>query len=202
MRFMKGFVYLTAIFLLLVACSSEGASKVSSPDSLPTETNSPVGTITNNHSSDSDGNSPLPNTSLKEMNGTAGQLYGYTFEAMMQLDENLNTDMKYIAVDLNPLTQLTEADKLYILNYLEQKFSITVQDNTLEQLIEKEDLKEDLLVLEGTLLRIEKVELGEDTAVITGSKFRSGTGSVGTKIELILENDSWKVASAAMTWIS
>lgn len=211
MRLFKRLIYLTISSLILVSCSLEGESKVNSTDTLPSETNVenndilkiPIDTITNNKSNDNEGDSTQTDAPLdKEMNGTAGQLYGYTFEAMMQLDEGLNGDMQYIAVDLSPLTQLTETDKLYILNYLEQQFEISVQDTTIEQLKEKEDFKKNKLVLKGVLLRIDKVELGEDTAIITGSKYRSGSGGVGTKIDLILEKGSWKVGSAVMTWIS
>lgn len=136
-----------------------------------------------------------------DMDGSAGQLYAMTFEAMLKLDEALNREMNYIAVDLSEMTQLTEDDKAYIIEYL-QSFDTEIRDRTLEQLIEEEQPESDNAALKGVLLRVDKVEINEDSARIEGSKYRSGTGAVGAIITLKLEQGAWKLSDSEMTWIS
>lgn len=143
-----------------------------------------------------------PETLSDEMNGSAGQLYAITFEAMMELEEALNDEMNYIAVDLSEMTQLTEDDKTYIIKHL-QSFGTEIRDRTLEQLIQEEKPDQDLpAALKGVLLRINKVEITEDSARIEGSKYRSGTGAVGARITLKLEQGAWKLADSEMIRIS
>lgn len=139
--------------------------------------------------------------SAENMNGSAGQLYAITFEAMMELDEGLNHEMNYIAVDLSEMSQLTEDDKTYIIEYL-QDFGTEIRDRTLDQLMEEENPEQSSPSLKGVLLRVDKVEINEDSAQIEGSKYRSGTGVVGAKITLKLEEGAWKLSGSEMTWIS
>ncbi|MMZ67045.1 hypothetical protein D1872_295870 [compost metagenome] len=77
-----------------------------------------------------------------------------------------------------------------------------VRDTTMEELKKEEPEFKETMVLQGVLLKIEKVELGEDYAVIEGSKYRSGTGAIGAKITLELKDEAWSVTKSEMTWIS
>lgn len=133
--------------------------------------------------------------------GTAGQLYSLAFQAMFSMDEGLNGNMEYIALDLSELTQLTDQDKAYILDSF-AAYEVTVRDATFEQLAKEEENFEDSMALSGVLLQVQKVDVGEDSAVIEGSKYRSGKGAVGTKITLKLEDGTWNVTDSSMTWIS
>ncbi|MUG46354.1 hypothetical protein [Paenibacillus woosongensis] len=143
-------------------------------------------------------------TSNPEADGSAGQLYGLVFEAMMPIDEALNEDLKYIAIDFSVLTQLTEEDKQYIEEYISSRFAAPVRDATFEQLKESEgdDFTVNGMVLSGVLLQIDKVEISEHGAVIEGMKYRSGNGAVGIAIQLELKDGAWKVIEATNTWIS
>lgn len=138
-----------------------------------------------------------------DINGSAGQLYGLAFEAMMPIDEALNEDMQYIAIDFSVLSQLTDEDKRYIEEYM-GRFAAPVKDATFEQLKESEDddFNDNGMVLRGVLLQIDKVEISENGAIIEGMKYRSGNGAIGIHIELTLEDGAWKVKEAVSTWIS
>lgn len=138
-----------------------------------------------------------------EIDGSAGQLYGLAFEAMMPIDKGLNEGMEYIAIDFSVLSHLTEDDKQFIEQYM-GKFSVPVKEATLEQLMEspEDSFNENGMALRGILLQIEKVEISEDSAVIEGMKYKSGKGAVGISIKLNLENGAWKVVETADTWIS
>lgn len=135
------------------------------------------------------------------VDGSAGQLYGLAFEAMMPMDEALNENMKYIAIDFSVLSHLTEEDKQYIEQYM-GKFAVEVKDATFEQLEESENLRDNNMILDGVLLKVDKVDISENGAVIEGIKYRSGNGAIGVNIKLTLEDGAWKVAETATTWIS
>lgn len=134
------------------------------------------------------------------MRGTAGQLYSLAFQAMMEMDEGLNSEMKYIAIDFSELTQLTEEDQAYILASFET-YGVETRSASIDELKQEEGFK-DKLVLDGVLLLVEQVEISEDAAIIEGSKYSSGNGAIGTKITLKLEDGSWSVSDAGITWIS
>ena len=137
----------------------------------------------------------------QDMHGSAGELYRLAFEAMFSMDEALHSDIKYIALDLSDLQQLTDADRRHILaSFAFQEAE--VRDTTMEELKKEEPEFKETPMLQGVLLKIEKVELGEDSAVIEGSKYRSGTGAIGAKITLELKDGAWSVAKSEMTWIS
>ncbi|WP_019635387.1 hypothetical protein [Paenibacillus fonticola] len=139
-----------------------------------------------------------------EVDGSAGQLYGLAFEAMMPIDEALNQDMEYIAIDFSVLSHLTEEDKQYIEEYISSRFTAPVKDATFEQLRESEGdhFTDNGMVLSGVLLQIDKVEISENGAVIEGMKYRSGNGAAGIVIQLELKDGAWKVIEAANTGVS
>lgn len=205
MRMLKGSIVLVTLALLLAACSGENGNRGQAVGNEGTEQGQPPsgGEKENNPHTKTgemeEDDAPKPEGT--EADGTAGQLYAVAFEAMMKLDEALNDEMKYIAVDLSEMTQLTDEDKNYIMEYL-QAFDTEIRNRTFEQLMEEENNDKNNLVLKGVLLRVAKVDIGEKTALIEGSKYRSGTGAVGTKITLKLEDGAWKLSGSEMTWIS
>ncbi|WP_334074863.1 MULTISPECIES: hypothetical protein [Paenibacillus] len=132
---------------------------------------------------------------------SAGELYRLAFEAMFSMDEALNSEMKYIALDLSDLPQLTDADREHLLSSFAFG-DVDVRDATMEELKKEEPEFKETMVLQGILLKIKKVELGENSAVIEGSKYRSGKGAIGAKITLELKEGAWSVTESEMTWIS
>ncbi|WP_059049905.1 hypothetical protein [Paenibacillus senegalimassiliensis] len=210
MRMLKGTAYLTIIaaLTLSVACSSSDSDN-NSPPVPPASGNTDIEKEPTNNGKGTTGDTDLQpvvdDESTKgpgaEMDGTAGQLYAVAFEAMMKLDEGLNSDMKYIAVDLSEMTQLTTEDKSYIMEYL-QSFNTVIRDRTLEQLQQEENNEDDPLLLSGVFLRVDKVDIGEASALIEGAKYRSGTGAIGVKVSLEFVDGLWKLSDTEMNWIS
>lgn len=207
MKSMRIAAVLLTLMIVLGGCGSEtkrGADVGESPTVKPNQAANEPGTVTEPGGSSNQGateeESP-DSTQDKDMDGTAGQLYSLAFQAMFDMDEGLNGEMKYIAMDLSELTQLTEEDKTYILDSFKD-YGVEIRDTTFDRLKEEEPGFKENMALEGVLLRVEKVDIREDAAVIEGSKYRSGTGAVGTKITLKLVDGVWSVADAGMTWIS
>ncbi|ABN53770.1 MAG TPA: hypothetical protein DEF39_00680 [Hungateiclostridium thermocellum] len=119
----------------------------------------------------------------------------------MPIDEGLNDDMKYIAIDTHTLENATNADKKTVLEYF-KKYDVEIMDESFESLKEKGMVK-DLNSLDGLLLRIEKVDkISDNEIIIECSKFRSGLGAVGVKCVLKKENNKWIIDSSQMSWIS
>ncbi|AZK45025.1 hypothetical protein [Paenibacillus lentus] len=173
-------------------------ASTSTNTNINAETNLPEADKTGMNGSEQEVNSK--HRSHTNINGSAGQLYGLAFEAMMSIDEALNEDMTYIAIDFSVLSQLTDEDKRYIEERMGQ-FAVPVKDATLEQLKESEgnEIKDNDMVLGGVLLQIDKVDISENGAIIAGTKYRSGNGAIGIQIELTLEDGSWMVKKAAST---
>ncbi|MEF2966328.1 peptide ABC transporter substrate-binding protein [Paenibacillus sp. M1] len=185
MKTVKLAACLLSLFLLLTACGQDKDPGAAAPPE-PGQTTGTTGP---------------GQTGSEDMDGSAGQLYSLVFQTLFNMDEALNDGMKYIAIDLSPLTQLTDEDKAYILDSL-GSHGVEVRDTTFDRLKEEEEHFKEILVLEGVMLRIEKADIGRDSAVIEGSKYRSGTGAVGAKITLKLKDKAWSVTDSGMTWIS
>jgi hypothetical protein len=130
-----------------------------------------------------------------------GELYSLALDAYMPMDEGLNGDMKYIAIDMNNLKDIDETDKKQILKYFE-KYNIEVMEATYEQLKEKGLYNPKTMVLNGVLLRVEKTEISNNRIVIEGSKYRAGDGAIGTKVIIEYKNGKWQVSKADGTWKS
>ncbi|CAM5222299.1 hypothetical protein UACE39S_03400 [Ureibacillus acetophenoni] len=93
--------------------------------------------------------------------------------------------------------------KEVILSYFKEKYKVEVMDATLEQLKDKGLYNPDTLVLDGVLLRIEKVEYKVNNNIFfEGSKYRSGDGAVGVEVIVHYKDNNWKVKEVKMTWIS
>lgn len=107
-----------------------------------------------------------------------GEIYRVALGSIMEKDEALSNNIEYIAIDMSNFEELNEQDKKEILAYFEEKFSIEVMDATYEELQEKGLYNTDTKVLDGVLLRIEKVDFVSNEFVFDGSKYRAGGKSV------------------------
>jgi hypothetical protein len=129
------------------------------------------------------------------------EIYIVALESFMSLDEALNHEMKYIAINNDTLIKATEADVDIVVDYFKM-FGVDVINESYKTLKEK-DMVIDEFYIEGVLLEIETVEfLSEDKVVVEGSKYKSGLGAIGVKAILIKEDGHWILESADITWIS
>lgn len=132
-----------------------------------------------------------------------GEIYTVALDSIMEQDEALSSEMKYIAIDMSNFKEVTDFDKEEILSYFNEKYKVEVMDATFEQLREKGLYNPDTLSLNGVLLRIEKVEFKFNTNIlIVGSKYRSGDGAVGVEVTVHHQENKWKTKEVKQTWIS
>ena len=128
------------------------------------------------------------------------EIYGLALDAFISLGDGLTDKMKYIAIDMSNLKDISEEDKDQVLRHF-SKYDVNVMDITLEQL-EKEGRVKDARSLEGILLRVENSEIYENKIIIEGSLFKSAKGAIGTSVILEYLDDKWQVTKASDTWVS
>lgn len=130
-----------------------------------------------------------------------GEIYKTAFDEIMKVDEGLNSDSKYIAINIKTLEGANQKDIEYIFNEFE-KYSNTVIDESLETLKEKGMVK-DLNSIEGILLEIISIEtISNEEVIVEVSKFRSGIGAIGMKYKLERKDNKWEIKDENMLWIS
>ena len=75
-------------------------------------------------------------------------------------------------------------------------------DATLEELTEKGLYNTDTFVLDGVLLRINKVDFKGNNIFFEGSKYRAGDGAVGVEVIVHYKDTKWKSREVKITWVS
>jgi hypothetical protein len=129
------------------------------------------------------------------------KIYNIALDSFMRLDEGLNGEMKYIAINSKTLKNATNQDILEILDYF-KKYDVKVFDESFDSLKEKGMVKQGNS-LEGVLLEIISIEeISENKIKIEGSKFRSGLGAISVESIIVKSENEWKLESADITMIS
>lgn len=131
-----------------------------------------------------------------------GVAYSLALDAYMPLDDALNHDMQYIAIDMTEIEDLDPQVKKQVLSYFASKYQVKVMAATLDDLRAKGLYDLVTLVLDGVLLRLTHAEVTESKIIVEGSKYRSGLGAIGTKVVVKWIDNQWKVTQADITWIS
>jgi hypothetical protein len=135
-----------------------------------------------------------------ETRSSKAQLYCAALDSLIPIDDALNSDMKYIAIDINTLEISTDKEKETIKECF-SKYQVPVVFDSYESLKEKGKVIDDSYI-EGILLSVEKTEISDNNAIIECSKYKSGLGAIGVHVELKFEDDIWKVEVAEITWAS
>lgn len=134
--------------------------------------------------------------------GSLVDVYSKALDSFMPLDEGLNGDMKFIAIEGSTLKYLQADKRNEVLKNFE-KYKVKVMIASLDELKKMGLFNEKQLYLEGLLLSVKDVTIvSDEEIVVEGSKYRSGDGAIGVKCTLKYKNGNWKVDKADITWIS
>jgi len=126
-------------------------------------------------------------------------MYNAVLDYFIGVDEALNIDMKYIAVNFNE--NITDENKENILENL-KKYNVDIIESNLEELIEK-GLADEYGNLDGILLSISDIKVeSENRIMIEGSKYRSGLGSVSNQVILNNVNGTWELEEVSFGPVS
>jgi hypothetical protein len=132
-----------------------------------------------------------------------GEIYSIALDNIMNYDEALSSDMKFIAIDMSNFDNLGEKDKKEILNFFKERYKVDVMDATFEELKEKGYYNPDTSTLDGVLLTLEKIDFKFNNNVfLEGSKFRSGLGAIGVESTVHYKDGKWRIKESKETWVS
>ncbi len=132
------------------------------------------------------------------------KMYATALDALISIDEALNHEMEYIAIDTTTLENVTDKDIEDILSYFANKYNVEVRADSVQGCYDKRLGNKEKLYLNGIVLEVEdenKKVLGSKIT-LNCSKYRSGLGVIGVEVKLEKSNDEWTLISADMTWIS
>ncbi|MDQ0233344.1 peptide ABC transporter substrate-binding protein [Metabacillus malikii] len=130
-------------------------------------------------------------------------IYIVALETIMEQDESLNKDVKFIAIDMGNFEKINQHDKEYILTSLKETYNVDVFEATFEQLKEKGLYDEDTMSLDGVLLTIDNIQYTFNNQVqLEGSKYRSSLGAVGIEVKVHYNDDKWQTKDMKDLWIS
>jgi hypothetical protein len=139
-------------------------------------------------------------TDDSELKRDMGEIYLLALEAFMPLGDGLTNNMKYIAIDMSSLKDLSEGDREKVLQHF-SKYNVDVMDITLDQL-EKEGRLKGARSLEGIMLKVKNTEIMKNRIIIDGSLYKSAKGAIGTSVVVEYLDGKWQVTKASNTWIS
>jgi hypothetical protein len=122
-------------------------------------------------------------------------------DAVMPLDDTLNSKMKYIAIDMGDMPGLDDAAKKQVLRHFE-KYKVRTLEASLAQLKQKGLFNREWGMLDGPLLRIYKITITDHKVILHTSKYRSSSGAIGVAVTLEWLEGKWKVTGAALVWVS
>ncbi|MBF4691557.1 hypothetical protein [Fusibacter ferrireducens] len=187
------------LVLVLTGCNSDNPeNKIGlNPDQQLTANNS------DQEDNDSENNVEKDTTEPagEHESGFFGKIYSIALDAIMPVEDSLNENMTYIAVDTNTLDDATDEDIANIINDL-TKYNVEVIEASFDTL-KSEDMVKDGASLDGVLLKISSVKIiSEDKIEIIGSKYRSGTAAIGVKCVLINAAGEWIIGSSEIIWVS
>ena len=105
-------------------------------------------------------------------------LYFQVISDLYDVDTGLNSDIQMVAVDLSPLTNLSDGEKGALLYRIWNAFGMEAVDTTYAELVEQGLIDEEALYFEtGLLFTFNGVEIGDNKITFSAEKWRSGLGA-------------------------
>lgn len=129
------------------------------------------------------------------------RVYCVAFDELMNVDEGLNDEAEYIAINFSTLQNISDEDERYISDYM-LKHNDEILDESFSSLEEKGMVKE-FNYIEGLLIEVIDVSRQSDTSYeVEVSKFRSGIGAVGMRYTIEYIDEEWTIIQSTFMWIS
>ncbi|MDR2939869.1 MAG: hypothetical protein LBV08_06040 [Clostridiales bacterium] len=127
--------------------------------------------------------------------------YFVLFEQIFADDPGLNTDIKYIAVDLAGAMQEDSTEFLELMKAFCEDSGYTLLEDNVKGLEEKGLIK-DSFFEEGVVISFEDTSLTEKKLVTNASKWRSGLGAIGGAYTLTNQSGVWSITDIENQWVS
>lgn len=110
------------------------------------------------------------------------------------------SDWKYIAIDLSNQENLSVNAKGQLLQKLTEKYGITFQDTTFEQLEKSGYIKDDKTYscIDGAILKITKADIDDEFGTFDLGIYESTKGGYYIENVVVEKKEGWKVISAGV----
>lgn len=122
-------------------------------------------------------------------------IYIQVFDSYFDIDIGLHEGMKYLAIDMDSLTNATDDNKKAITAHFEEKFNIEIKDMSFKDL-EEHGFVHEMNQIDGLLLYIDNFDVTENTITVEGTKFKSGIGANVIKSILKKNGNEWILESS------
>lgn len=127
-------------------------------------------------------------------------LYKNLIDLIMNEEQSMNTNAKYIALDLNSFKLLSEESYQEILEYT-KKYHEVVYKASFADLEASGKFNKENLSIEGILLTINNFKIEGNEISLELMKYRSGLGSIGSEYVATYKNEKWNIESKG-SWVS
>ena len=117
------------------------------------------------------------------------------------LDPGLNSDAKYLVLDLSEAKLTDSAPLVTLVQGFCKDHGYTLMQDTIEGLQQKGYIK-DLYFADGFVIGFKDVSLEPDKLVTKAQKWRSGTGAIGGQYTLEKKGQFWALTDVTGEWIS
>lgn len=142
-----------------------------------------------------------PSSTQSETEPGVEQAYYLLFEKLWAEDDGLNSDIKYLALDLSK-AKLQDPDPLIALMEdfcAENGYKLIT--GTIEELIEQGYIQ-NLYFEDGVVISFADNELTGDKLKTDASKWRSGDGAIGATYTVEKKSGKWTLTGEEGNWIS
>lgn len=141
------------------------------------------------------------NSDNKNLSEDQANAYFAIFENLYGDDPGLNSESKYLAIDLTNV-KLTDTAPLIELfqNFCNNNDYILLQDNF--EGLEEKGYIEDLYFKDGFIISFDDMELNGVTLVTAANKWRAGDGAIGATFTVEKKNNLWEITKTENNWIS
>lgn len=132
-----------------------------------------------------------------------GEIFSVALDSVMEHNEELNSDMELIVINVSVFEELDESDKEEISNYFEKKYDVDlmVTDDTVQELKETELYNPDTSSLDGFFLAIDKIDFKDDNEIFfEGSKYCSDTNGFAIEFTVDYEGNEWQTNDIEELW--
>jgi hypothetical protein len=130
------------------------------------------------------------------------EIYQITLDSYFEQDTVLNSDIVFIAIDLDALQFANDYDKETIVKWFESQY-VPVLDTTFDGLRERGLIDEKYSYIpDGFFMGINRVIETDNEIIIYGTRYRGDEGAYGFRSNWLLNNGIWEFSGTVMVWIS
>ena len=120
--------------------------------------------------------------------------YFLVFEDIFELDDELNSDIEFIAIDTNDMKISDTKQLITLLQGFCDSHGFTLLQDDFDGLVDKKYI-ENQYFKEGILVKFNDSALGQDSLETMASKWRSALGMIGAEYKVEKADGKWEITN-------